>query len=134
MNFVVKSVYVAGLLMLSAVQWVHAQSKTTWQTISKDKNIEIQLDRNSLVIPHGTMTIWAKNITKTQIIYMLYEVQCKPQKRFNIIAVNAKERKNNKDIPIRLAAKKMELHSAPRNSPAESVVNAVCGVGKNKAQ
>ena len=111
---------------------VHAA--TTWTSIFKDKNIEIQLDNGSLLTPQGTINVWAKNITQTKIVYMQYEVQCKPQKRFNIIAVNAKERKNNKDVPIRLAAKKTSLHTAPHNSPAESVVNAVCGTGKSKAQ
>lgn len=104
-----------------------AYSKTNWQQVYKDKDVTVLVDQSSYFDETGKVMLWAKNITKDKIIYVRYQMQCKPHKLFRILAINAQDKKTNKMLPIQLGDGVNELHQPPKKSPAEFIVNSVCG-------
>lgn len=104
-----------------------AHATSSWTQVYKDREVTISVDEGSYFDETGKILLWAKNITKDKLIYVRYQIVCKPNKAFRIVAINAQDKKTNRVLPIQLGDGMNELHQPPRNSPAEMVVNSVCG-------
>ena len=104
-----------------------AYASSSWTQVYKDKEVTISVDEGSYFDETGKVLLWVKNGTRDKWIYVRYQIMCKPNKVFRIVAINAQDKKTNKVIPIQLGDGMNELHQAPKKSPAEVIVNSVCG-------
>ncbi|MEB3768328.1 hypothetical protein [Acinetobacter sp. MD2] len=103
-------------------------AQETWQQLYKSKDLALYLDRGVIFDQkQRNMLVWVKNVQAQKIIYTQYLVQCKPTEQFKIVNVNAKDKQTGKGLDIRLGEQPNKMHRAPAKSPAEYVVNAICG-------
>ncbi|MFT4021947.1 MAG: hypothetical protein QM666_10560 [Acinetobacter sp.] len=124
MKITLKLLILTGLLMSHTM----IQAAQNWDQIYKDKTLTLLIDRGIIFENKSqTMLVWAKNLTSKKIVYTQYQIACVPQPKFKILVVNAKDKKTGKDSQMLLGDQPMDMHKAPKNSPAEKVVNAVCG-------
>lgn len=107
-----------------------AYAQTAWKKLYQDRDVMVLVDERTYFDPTGKVLLWAKNITKDKFIYTQYQIQCKPKKVFKIINVNAQDKTTKAYIPIALGAVVTQMNVAPPKSPAEYIVNSVCGQKK----
>lgn len=103
-------------------------AQSVWTPIFKDKEVTVFTDENTYFEPSGKVMLWSKNITKDKVVYMHYQIQCKPKKVFRIMTINAEDKKTKKRIPMQFSDVVVELNKAPPKSPAAAVVNSICGL------
>lgn len=118
-----KSLFFIGILFFYQITHAHDQ----WAQIYKDKEVTIFIDSGSYFDPTGKVMLWAKNVIKDKVVYTQYQIQCKPKKAFRIMTVNAQNKQTKAPIAMQLGADIYELHSPPPKTPAEYIVNSVCG-------
>lgn len=117
------------LLSLSIFS-VSASAQTAWKKLYQDQDVTVLVDESTYFDPTGKVLLWAKNMTKDKFIYTQYQIQCKPKKVFRIINVNAQDKVTKAYTPIGLSSVVTQMQVAPPKSPAEYIVNSVCGQKK----